>query len=91
MVQVEAMACGTPVVSCDLPGGVPFVNQDGVTGRIVPPADDAALAGAVGELLDNPSRRFSMGEAAYRRAHSEFSQEVMCGRVAEIYRRLNKS
>ena len=91
LVQVEAMACGTPVISCELQGGVPFVNQDGVTGRIVAPADDTALALAVGELLENPSRRFAMGEAAYRRAHSEFSQEVMCGRVAEVYRRLNKS
>jgi rhamnosyl/mannosyltransferase len=83
--QVEAMACGAPVVCCNLQTGVPFVNQDGVTGRVVPPADEQALADALRELLDDPQKRFKLGEAAHRRAHAEFSQESMCRRIADIY------
>lgn len=84
--QIEAMACGLPVVCCDLPTGVPWVNQDGRTGRVVPPADDGALAEAIVELLGDTNRRMRMGEAALRRAHEEFSQQAMCRRVAEVYR-----
>ncbi|CAN5344327.1 glycosyltransferase [soil metagenome] len=84
--QIEAMACGTPVVGCDLPTGVPFVNQDGVTGRIVPPADEDALAAAVMELLGDPNKRLRMGEAALRRARAEFSQQAMCARIDAVYR-----
>ena len=39
MVQVEAMLCGRPVVSTALPTGVPWVNQDGESGLVVPPGD----------------------------------------------------
>ena len=39
IVQVEAMASGRPVVCCELGNGVTWVNQDGVTGLVVPPAD----------------------------------------------------
>jgi rhamnosyl/mannosyltransferase len=83
--QIEAMACGIPVVCCDLPTGVPWVCQDGKTGRVVPPADDAALAEAIVELLGDANRRLRMGEAAYRRAHEEFSQEAMCRRLIDVY------
>lgn len=83
--QIEAMACGVPVVCCDLPTGVPWVNQDGRTGRVVPPADDEALAAAIGELLSDTTRRLRMGEAALRRAREEFSQEAMCRRLEAVY------
>lgn len=86
--QIEAMACGLPVVCCDLPTGVPWVNQHEETGLVVPPADDHALAEAIQKLLSNPDQRFRMGEAALRRAQSEFSQEVMCRRIGDIYKQL---
>lgn len=77
IVQVEAMACGVPVVSTDLPTGVPWVNQDGVTGLVVPPGDPDALAGAIGLLLEDPVLRARMAEAGRRRATKEFSRERM--------------
>lgn len=85
LAQVEAMAAGLPVVCCDLPTGVPFVNQHGITGLVVPPADDEALAAAIGELLSDNARRLAMGEAALRRAHDEFSVERMIERVHTVY------
>ena len=46
LVQLEAMACGKPVVCCQLDNGVNYVNLDGVTGFAVPPRDRAGI-GAV--------------------------------------------
>lgn len=86
--QVEAMACGKPVLCCDLPTGVPWVTQHGVTGIVVPPADEDALAGGMRELLADGQRRFQLGEAALRRARQHFSQEAMCAHLGEIYERV---
>ena len=88
LVQIEAHSCGKPVVSSRLGTGVEFVNMDGKTGLIVPPADPAALAGAVNELLSNPERRKSMGEFARRRARSEFDLAQMFDKVEAVYDRV---
>ena len=53
IVQVESMACGTPVVASDLPGVRVPVQESGM-GRIVPPADAQKLAQALIDILDNP-------------------------------------
>lgn len=86
--QVEAMACGLPVICCDLPTGVPWVNQNEVTGLVVPKADPDALANAIRQLLSDSARRFRMGEAALRRANSELSVQRMVERVLDAYRRV---
>ena len=53
-VLVEAMACGTPVVSTDCPSGPAEILQDGRFGPLVPVGDDRALATAMAAVLDNP-------------------------------------
>ncbi|MBN1476600.1 glycosyltransferase [Candidatus Sumerlaeota bacterium] len=87
LVQVEAMMCGKPVVSTALASGVPFVNLDGETGRVVQPASHRALAEGLSELIAHRSRREFMGVRARERALAEFTAERMCERVAEVYRR----
>ena len=77
IVQIEAMACGLPVVSTDLPTGVPWVNQDGITGLVVPPRDPDALAAAINRLLDDSALRERMGEEGRRRATEVFSRDRM--------------
>lgn len=81
LVQIEAMAAGLPVVSTDLATGVPWVNQDGVTGLVVRPGDSDRLAAAIGHLLHDPGLRSAMGAAARRRAAERFSRDCM---VAEF-------
>ena len=84
LVQVEAMASGLPVVSTDLPTGVPWVNEHGVTGLVVPPADAAALAGGLRRLLGDPALRATLGQAGRRRAVELFAQRRMVDRFVEI-------
>jgi glycosyltransferase involved in cell wall biosynthesis len=88
IVQLEAMACGKPVVSTNLPTGVPFVNLHGQTGLIVRPADEQALAGAINKLLDNPGLRERYGLFAKERVERDFTRESMTGKVYALYRRI---
>jgi len=54
LVLVEALACGTPVVSTDCPSGPAEILENGRYGRLVPVNDDPALARAMAETLDTP-------------------------------------
>ncbi len=82
---VEAMAAATPVVCTELGTGTSEVNEHGVTGLVVPPADAGALAAALGELLADPVRRRRMGRAAARRARECFSAERMVDATVQAY------
>ncbi|WP_437304431.1 glycosyltransferase [Sorangium sp. So ce388] len=74
--SLEAMAEGLPVVATAV-GGMSEQVDDGVTGRLVPPADAAALAGALVELAADPALRARMGAAGWERARERFSLERM--------------
>lgn len=90
LVQVEAMACGKPVISCQLNSGVPYVNQDGTTGLVVPPADAEALAFAAQKLCADPGLRRTLGEGGRRRARAEFSLDQMVQRYWDLFKRVRK-
>jgi rhamnosyl/mannosyltransferase len=79
------MAAGLPVVSTELGTGTSWVNQDGVTGRVVPPLDPPALAAAIRDLLADPVRRQRMGVAARARVEAEFSLPAMVRQVEAVY------
>jgi glycosyltransferase involved in cell wall biosynthesis len=73
VVPLEAAAMALPVVATRVPGCVDAV-VDGVTGRLVPPRDPAALAAALRAYLGDPALRARHGAAARARALAEFEQ-----------------
>ena len=86
LVQLEAMACGLPIVNTSLPSGVPFVSVDGVSGLTVPPADAEALAKAMNLLLQNPELRARFSAAARQRVEQQFSVGMMLDKTWDLYR-----
>ena len=83
IVLLEAMAAGRAFVASDIPG-YRSVASDGVQGRLVPPGDVAALADALGALLDNPALRTAMGAEGSRTA-LEYDWDLLAVRLREIY------
>ncbi len=84
---IEAMAAGRPVVATRV-GGVPDLLQDGETGLLVPPRDPAALAAAILDLLEDPTLRARLGEAARGAAYPRFDVTRLAADTAAYYRGL---
>jgi len=83
--MLEAMAAGLPIVSTELGTGTSWVNQADVTGRVVPPGDAAALAGAILGLVGAAGTRAALGAAARQRAVGTFSRPAMVSAVRAAY------
>jgi rhamnosyl/mannosyltransferase len=88
IVQIEAMACGKPVITANLPTGVTYVNRHDETGLVVPPRDVEALATAIRTLLDDDDLRQRLGRAAQARVAREFTIKHMVDQTAALYCRL---
>jgi starch synthase len=102
IVNLEAMACETAVVATAT-GGIPEVVVDGETGLLVPidQADDgtgtpldpdryvADFAAALNDVLADPDRAATMGQAGRKRAIKAFSWGAIAERTRQIYTSLS--
>jgi glycosyltransferase involved in cell wall biosynthesis len=84
---LQAQLCGCPVIGTRV-GGIPEVVEDGVTGRLVPPADAASLAQAMVRLLEDRAASGRMAGEARVRALRDHTVEAMCRRLETIYGRI---
>lgn len=87
MSMLEAMAAGRPVVVSAV-GGIPEAIADGVDGLLVPPRDAAALAAALGRVLDDQVLHARLARAARAGIEHHYATGVVCARLAALYRQL---
>ncbi|MGI8908660.1 MAG: glycosyltransferase family 4 protein [Candidatus Sumerlaeaceae bacterium] len=84
---LEAFAADLPVVATDV-GGVSESVIDGRTGRLVPPANSAALAQAIIEMLNNPAAATAMAQNGKARVHEIFTPEAIARQTEAVYKKV---
>lgn len=90
LTALEALCCGTPIVSFDT-GGMPDIVRPGVTGELVPVGDVRALRQTINALLRNPEKLAKMSENCRRIAVEEISQPLQASRYVELYRSITQA
>lgn len=83
IILTEAMAAGTPIAASDL-DAFRAVLDDGSSGVLFPTGDDAALAAALADLLDNPARRAELAARA-RTAVQAYDWSRVAAAVYAVY------
>jgi glycosyltransferase involved in cell wall biosynthesis len=84
LVGIEGFAAGRPAVGSDT-GGIPEWLEDGRSGLTVPAGDVRALAGALGQLLEDPERCRQMGEAGRAAVAERYSRASHLDAVLGAY------
>lgn len=81
---IESMQAGCAVIASDN-GSQPEYAVAGVTGLLVPPADEAALAAALARLLDDKALRDAMGAAGRRHFEENLAYEHFYRKYLALY------
>ncbi|MEK7269557.1 MAG: glycogen synthase [Planctomycetota bacterium] len=87
IINLEAMACGTPVVASEV-GGIPEVVVPGETGFLVPPAQPEAIAECVNRLLKDPATARRYGDNGRKRVEAKFSWSYIARQTKAMYENL---
>jgi glycosyltransferase involved in cell wall biosynthesis len=87
---VEAAACGLPAIASRT-GGIVDVVEDGHSGRLVPPGDAEALAGALSSLAGDERSRVAMGAAARAVALARFDERDVLEGYRALFREVSSS
>ena len=86
IVNLESMACGTPIVSTWI-GGIPDVVEDGKNGLLTEPGDEKSLAEALRYLLENENAAKKMGNYGKQKV-MDYSWEKIAEKTGNIYNEL---
>lgn len=81
---LEAMAAGLPVIATRV-GGIPRIIDDGLSGLLISPGDSDGLASALRMLLNDPQLAHRLGNAAKKRAETEFGARAIVRKFEEYY------
>lgn len=84
LVLVEAMACAVPPIAVDA-HGPGLIVDDGETGWLVAPDDEASLAAALVDAVNRPDERRRRGDNAWTVARERWSWPALTERVAQVY------
>jgi glycosyltransferase involved in cell wall biosynthesis len=84
LVNLEAMACGVPVITTDV-GGAAEAVLDGQSGLVVPPADPDSLARAIGRLESNRAEAARLAAAGQDRVMNNFTVATTFSRLQSVY------
>jgi glycosyltransferase involved in cell wall biosynthesis len=84
---LDAMCFGLPVVATAA-GGIPEAVEDGVTGRVVPPREPAALCAALAAVLEDEERRLALGRAGRQRFLQRFTADRMVEETLRVLEEL---
>ena len=84
MVNIEAMACGTPVIASNIDGIMDIV-ENGKTGFLVEPKNPKLLASKINELLSNEKMRRMFAEAGRKRVVDMFNWETIAQQHIKLY------
>jgi glycogen synthase len=87
IINLEAMACETPVVATRV-GGIKEVVVDRETGLFVPPGDPLRLGRAIARVLEDPALAVRMGKKGRRRVLKYFTWDRIAERTVRLYRSL---
>ncbi len=85
---LEAARGGRAMISCEIGTGTSYINIDGETGIVIPPADSSAIASAMEKLHQDRALARRMGEAAHERFCNIFSAAPMVNSYIALYRSL---
>ncbi|USD19891.1 glycosyltransferase [Microbulbifer variabilis] len=83
---IEGLMNSKPLISCEIGTGTSFVNQDGVTGHVVRPADHLALREAMDDLWSDAVKAEEMGCAGRSRYERLFTADKMAEAYHQLYR-----
>lgn len=86
IVQIEAMSCSKPVVSTQIEGsGVAWVNEDNVSGLLVPTCDEYAIAEAIKQISGNNVLYKELCVGSYKRYSDFFTRKCMVDKCLSLY------
>ena len=81
---IEAMACGTPVVSVNCPGGISGIIRSDENGILVGPADTQVFAGAAARILNDKELASRLAANARTMAEKKYNIQLMISKYESL-------